>query len=100
VVIDKSGANIAALDTLNVQLWLSGYMLCMIDVLTVKYLNNIVEQSHRKVKGKMHQCLGWKSWVGAEATLTGVELCSMLKQGQMIDSEDKTVCEQFYSLAA
>ena len=26
VVIDKSGANIAALDTLNVQLWLSGYM--------------------------------------------------------------------------
>ena len=58
VVIDKSGANIAALDPLNVQRWLSGYMLCMIEVLTVKYLNNIVEQSHRKVKGKMHQCLG------------------------------------------
>jgi putative transposase len=75
-------------------------MLCMIEVLTVKYLNNIVEQSHRKVKGKMHQCLGWKSWVGAEATLAGVELCSMLKQGQMIDSEDKSVWEQFYSLAA
>jgi putative transposase len=34
VVIDKSGANIAALDTLNVQLWLSGYMLCMIEVLS------------------------------------------------------------------
>jgi putative transposase len=100
IVIDKSGANIAALDTLNVQLWLSGYMLCMIEVLTVKYLNNIVEQSHRKVKGKMHQCLGWKSWVGAEATLAGVELCSMLKQGQMIGSEDKSVWEQFYSLAA
>jgi putative transposase len=45
VVIDKSGVNIASLDTLNVQLWLSGYMLCMIEVLTVKYLNNIVEQS-------------------------------------------------------
>ena len=66
-------------------------MLCMIEVLTVKYLNNIVEQSHRKVKGKMHQCLGWHSWVGAEATSAGVELCSILKQGQMIDSEDKTV---------
>jgi transposase-like protein len=49
----------------------------------------IIEQSHRKVKGKMHQCLGWKSWIGAEATLAGVELCSMLKQGQMIDSEYK-----------
>jgi putative transposase len=33
------------------------------------------------------------SWVGAEATLAGAELCSMLKQGQMIDSEDKTVWE-------
>ena len=53
-----------------------------------------------KGKGKMHQCLGWKYWVGAEATLVGVELCSMLKQGQMINSEDKTVWEQFYSLAA
>jgi len=52
------------------------------------------------VKGKMHQCLGWKSWVGAEATLAGVKLCSMLKQGQMINSEDKTVWKQFYSLAA
>jgi putative transposase len=96
----QSGANIAALEPLNVQLWLSGYMLCMIEELTVKYLNNIVEQSHRKVKGKMHQCLGWHAWVGAEATLAGVDLCSMLKQGQVIDSEDKTVWEQLYSLAA
>jgi transposase-like protein len=80
----------------------------MIEVLTVKYLNNIVEQSHRKVKGKMHQCINasmhqcleWKSWVGAESTLAGVELCSMIKQGQMIGPEDMTVWEQFYSLAA
>ena len=100
VVIDQSGSNIAALDTINVRLWLSGYMLSMIEVLTVKYLNNIVEQSHRKVKGKMHQCLGGKSWAGAESTLAGVELCSMLKQGQMIDSENMTPWEQFYSLAA
>jgi putative transposase len=61
IVIDKSGANAAALETINFRLWLSGYMLLMIEVLAVKYLNNIVEQSHRKVKGKMHQCLGWKS---------------------------------------
>ncbi len=74
VVIDQSGSNIAALDTINVRLWLSGYMLSMIEVLTVKYLNNIVEQSHRKVKGKMIQCLGWKSWAGTESTLAGVEL--------------------------
>ena len=100
VVIDQSGSNIAALDTINVRLWLSGYMLSMIEVITVKYLNNIVEQSHRKVKGKMHQCLGWKSWIGAESTLSGVEVCSMIKQGQMINSEGMTPWEQFYSLAA
>ena len=100
VVIDKSGANAAALDTINISLWLGGYMLRMIEVLAVKYLNNIVEQSHRKVKGKMHQCLGWKSWIGAESTLAGVEVCSMIKQGQMINSEEMTSWEQFYSLAA
>ena len=100
VVIDKSGANAAALDTINISLWLGGYMLRMIEVLAVKYLNNIVEQSHRKVKGKMHQCLGWKSWIGAESTLEGVEVCSMIKQGQMINSEEMTSWEQFYSLAA
>ena len=100
VVIDKSGANAAALDTINIRLWLGGYMLHMIEVLAVKYLNNIVEQSHRKVKGKMHQCLGWKSWVGAKSTLAGVEVCSMIKQEQMINSEGMTSWEQFYSLAA
>ena len=30
VVIDQSGANAAALDTINIRLWLSGYMLFMI----------------------------------------------------------------------
>ncbi|WP_445946530.1 IS6 family transposase [Shewanella sp.] len=100
VVIDKSGANAAALDTVNIRLWLSGYMLFMIEVLAVKYLNNIVEQSHRKVKGKMHQCLGWKSWEGAESTLAGVELWSMIKLGQMDTAEMMTPWEQFYSLAA
>jgi transposase-like protein len=34
VVIDKSGANITPLDTLYVQLWLSEYILCMIEVFT------------------------------------------------------------------
>ncbi|MCL1127580.1 IS6 family transposase [Shewanella surugensis] len=99
VVIDKSGANAAALDTINIRLWLMGCMLLMIEVLAVKYLNNIVEQSHRKVKGKMHQCLGWQSWLGAEATLAGVEVWSMIKLGQMKTDRNMTPWEQFYSLA-
>ncbi len=46
VVIDQSDSNIVAIDTINVRLWLSGYMISMIEVLTVKYLNNIVEKSN------------------------------------------------------
>jgi putative transposase len=38
VVIDKSGANLAGLENMNC--WL-------IDILQVKYLNNIIEQDHR-----------------------------------------------------
>ncbi len=46
VVIDGSKSNYAALDTLNVQLWLTGYfMLSLVEILDIKYLNNIVEQS-------------------------------------------------------
>jgi len=96
VVIDKSGANAAALDTVNIRLWLSGYKFFMIEVLAVKYINNIVEQSHRKLKGKMHQCLGWKSWEGAESTPAGVELWSIIRQVQMNTTEKMTLWEQFY----
>ena len=46
VVVDKNGANAAALDIINIRLWLSGHMLFMVVVLAVKYLNNIVDQSH------------------------------------------------------
>lgn len=84
VMIDKSGANALVLHNINVQLWLMGKMLYLIEVLQIKYLNSIVEQSHRRVKGKMHQCLGWKSDEGAKATLAGVELWSMIKNGQTL----------------
>lgn len=48
----------------------------------------------------MHQCLGWKSWEGAESILAGVELWSMIKFGQMYTAEMMTPSKQFYSLAA
>ena len=44
IVIDKSGANAHALHNMNVKLWLSVvFMLNLIEVVDVKYLNNIVE---------------------------------------------------------
>ena len=65
VVIDGSASNHAAINTINVQLWLSGLlMLCLIDIISMKYLNNIIEQSHRWVKQKTRQALTWKSMEG------------------------------------
>ncbi|WP_256896580.1 IS6 family transposase [Vibrio alginolyticus] len=99
VVIDGSKSNYAALDALNVQLWLTGYfMLSLVEILDIKYLNNIVEQSHRWVKQKMRQALGWKSIEGATASLHGREMWTMLKRAQ-IDVVGDTACERFYALA-
>lgn len=46
----------------------------------------------------MNQCLGWKSWIGVETTLAGVEFCLIIKQKQMVNSEGMAPSEQFYSL--
>ncbi|ENB4326694.1 IS6 family transposase [Vibrio vulnificus] len=99
VVIDGSHANHSALDAMNVQLWLTGYfILCLIEICSIKYLNNIVEQSHRWVKQKTRQALGWKSVEGATTSLHGREIWTMLKRGQ-IDVEGDSACEKFYALA-
>ncbi|OOQ68204.1 IS6 family transposase [Vibrio parahaemolyticus] len=93
VVIDGSKSNYAALDALNMQLWLTGYfMLSLVEILDIKYLNNIVEQSHRWVKQKTRQALGWKSIEGAKASLHGRETWTMLKRGQ-IEIDGETACE-------
>jgi putative transposase len=44
--------------------------------------------------------LGFKSFDSAKATIAGVELHHMLRKGQMVNSANMPVWEQFYSLAA
>ncbi|APS75272.1 DDE domain protein (plasmid) [Piscirickettsia salmonis] len=50
----------------------------MIEIIQIKYLNNIIEQDHRSVKKKMKAALGFKSTQGAKATFSGVELYRLL----------------------
>lgn len=50
------------------------FMLSLMEIVDIKYLNNIVEQSHRWVKQKTRQALGWKSIDGAHASLHGREI--------------------------
>ncbi len=69
-------------------------MLSLTEILDIKYLNNIMEQSHRWVKHKTRQALGWKSLKGTTASLHGRELWTMIKRGQ-VNLTGETACENF-----
>ncbi|MGX0978490.1 transposase-like protein [Roseovarius sp. MBR-51] len=60
VVIDKNGANLTGLDAVNVVLKFTGTGQT-IKILQVKYLNNILEQDHRFIKGVTGRTLGFKA---------------------------------------
>jgi transposase-like protein len=69
----------------------------------VKYLNHVVEQDHRAVKGVTRPMLGFKAFHTAQRTFAGVGLMHMIKKGQMQGNEGEerlTPAEQFYCLAA
>ena len=100
VTIDKSGANTTALHRINLFLFLSGAFAAILQVRRIKYLNNIVEQDHRGIKKITKYTKGFKSFEAAEATIAGIELHHMLRKGQMQQSQNRPVWEQFYSLTA
>jgi len=64
----------------------------------IKYLNNIVEQDHRGIKRITNPMMGFKAF-HSEATLSGIELCHMLKKGQHVKAKNATIFDQFYALA-
>lgn len=43
-------------------------------VRTSKYLNNLIEQGHRRIKQRIYPMLGFKSFVNAAITISGIEL--------------------------
>lgn len=103
VTMDKSGANKAGIDTIYLQLallFMMGGVFLQINVRQVKYLNNIVEQDHRFIKKITKQMKGFKASHSADETLAGIELHHMLKKGQHTQSDNQTIFEQFYGLAA
>jgi transposase-like protein len=51
-------------------------------VRTNKYLNNLIEQDHRKVKQRYYPMLGFKTFRNAQVTLSGIELANKIKKGQ------------------
>src|SRR6476661_8409170 len=49
----------------------------------VKYLNNIVEQDHRRIKRLVRPGLGFGSFQTARRTLAGYEAMAMIRKGQV-----------------
>jgi len=48
-----------------------------------KYVNNIIEQDHRRVKWKMNHAMGYSSHNTATDTITGIETIHKLRKGQV-----------------
>lgn len=81
IVIDKSGANTAGINEINRMLKRFGCPV-PIEMVRIKYLNNIVEQDHRFIKRRIRLMLGFKSFEAAASTLAGIEVASMIRKGQ------------------
>ncbi|CDG19911.1 transposase [Xenorhabdus poinarii G6] len=98
VTIDKSGANTAALDSLNAGKTKEDH----IAIRQNKYLNNLIEQDHRNIKRRIRQILGFKSFRRAQTFLAGIELIHMIRKGQyqLPHGGELSPAEQFYRLAA
>ena len=53
-----------------------------VKVRSSKYLNNIIEQDHRRVKHRLRPMLGLKSFATAAVVIAGIELAERIKKGQ------------------
>ena len=94
--IDKSGSNTAAIKQYNQD------NNKRIKIRQCKYLNNIIEQDHRRVKRITRPMLGFKNFHAAQKTLAGIEVMAMIKKDQMKTTagDGRSPAELFYALAA
>jgi transposase-like protein len=95
ITIDKSGANTAAIRSINADAYLD------IELRQSKYLNNMVEQDHRAVKRITDPMLRFKSFWSAQKLISGIESMHMAKKAQLRcpNGQPMSAAEQFYSLA-
>jgi len=49
---------------------------------TSKYLNNLIEQDHRRVKQRIYPTLGFKGFRNAAVTISGIEFVQQIKKGR------------------
>ncbi|NOW48005.1 transposase-like protein [Novosphingobium sp. SG751A] len=71
-----------------------------------RYMNNRIEQDHRRIKRRTRPMLGFKSMASAAIILEGIELIHMIRKNQMgwpvqtrSDGRNPSVAQQFEALA-
>jgi transposase-like protein len=57
-----------------------------------QYLNNLVEQDHRAIKGRCRPMLGFKSYRTAAVTLAGIELAHRIRKRQFKFGPGRWIC--------
>ena len=79
ITVDKNPAYPKAVTEMkqNAELWRRSRLR------RVKYLNNIVEQDHRRIKRLIRPGLGFGGFWTARRTLTGMEAMAMIRKGQI-----------------
>jgi putative transposase len=95
IVIDKSGANLAGLQAVNVILKFAADAR-KIKIRQVKYLNNILEQDHRFIMRITAPMMAFHS---AAATIAGLEAAHMIRKAQ-IPAKGASAFQIFAGLAA
>ena len=67
-----------------------------------KYLNNRIEQDHRRIKRRVRSMLGFKSIASARVILDGIEMVHMMRkrQARFAYNPRPSIAEQFEILAA
>jgi transposase-like protein len=79
ITVDKNAAYPVSTKTMkrNGELWRFAKLR------QVKFLNNIVEQDHRRIKRLVRPGLGFKSFETASRTIAGYEVMAMIRKGQV-----------------
>jgi hypothetical protein len=67
-----------------------------------QYLNNRIEQDHRRIKRRVRSMLGFKSMANAQITLSSIELVHMMRkrQARFAYNPSPSIAEQFETLTA
>lgn len=95
ITIDKSGANTAAITSIQADSGLP------FEMRQSKYLNNLVEQDHRAIKRITRSMLGFKSFRCARILIAGIEVMHMIRKDQLGGIEDRasSAANQSHSLS-